>query len=209
MPKIKKLNCSIFIIWLFTISGIIGISSSSQDWFLENTPLNLTIYFLLILLNIKSYNYKLIVALSIPFFLGFISEGLGVNYGYIFGSYDYGENLGYKVWGVPVTICFNWVVLTVITNDLGKRFFQNTFFISIFGAFLMTLLDVIIEVSAPRFDYWEFEKGLVPIQNYMGWFGVAFLAHILYSLFKVKSNQKLSLHLLLAITVFFSIFLVL
>ena len=147
--------------------------------------------------------------MSIPFFLGFISEGLGVNYGYIFGSYDYGENLGYKVWGVPVTICFNWVVLTVITNDLGKRFFQNTFFISIFGAFLMTLLDVIIEVSAPRFDYWEFENGIVPIQNYVGWFCVAFLAHILYSLFRVKSNQKLSLHLLLAITVFFSIFLVL
>lgn len=209
MPKINKLNSSIFIIWLFTISGIIGIASSSQQWFLENTPLNLTIYFILILIHIKTFNRNHLIALLIPFSLGFISEGLGVNYGYIFGSYQYGKNLGYKVWGVPITICFNWVILTVITHDLGKRFFKNRFLVATLGALIMTLLDVVIEVSAPRFDYWEFQGGVVPLQNYFGWFCVAFLAHMLYSIWKVNSNRKISLHLLLAISIFFSAFLIL
>ena len=33
-----------------------------------------------------------------------ISEILGVNYGLIFGDYIYLDNLGYKVFGVPVII---------------------------------------------------------------------------------------------------------
>ena len=147
--------------------------------------------------------------MHIPFFLGFISEGLGVNYGYIFGTYSYGENLGFKVWNVPIIICLNWVVLTVITHDLSKRFLNHWFLISLFGAFAMTLLDVAIEISAPRFDFWEFENGIVPLQNYIGWFFVAFLAHVFYSFFEVDSNKKISLHLLLAITTFFGVFLVL
>ena len=207
MIKLNKLSISIFVIWLFTISGIIGILSSYQDWFLQNTPLNLYIYFFLIVINLKTHDTKFMYAFLIPFVLGFISEGLGVNKGYIFGSYSYGSNLGYKVWGVPLTICFNWVVLTVTTHDFAKYFFKNRFVISAFGALLMTLLDVIIEVSAPRFDYWEFEGGQVPIQNYIGWFTVAFIAHLFYSLFKVHTHSKFSFHLLAAMAIFFSVFL--
>lgn len=207
LPKLTKLNISIFIIWLFTICGIFGILSSQQEWFLQNTPLNLYIYFFLIVINLKTHDTNFMYAFLTPFLLGFVSEGLGVNKGYIFGTYAYGENLGYKVWGVPLTICFNWVVLTVTTHDLAKRFLKNNVLIAVVGAAMMTLLDVVIEVSAPRFDYWEFENGVVPLQNYIGWFVVAFIAHLGYSFFKVDSNKKLSLHLLVAITVFFGAFL--
>ena len=36
----------------------------------------------------------------------------------------------------------------------------------------MILLDFIIEI-APRFDFWVFKDGIVPITNYFGWFLVA------------------------------------
>jgi bisanhydrobacterioruberin hydratase len=206
-PK-YKLWLSIFLIWLFTISGIIGISSPNAEWFLSLTPLNLLLTFAIMFVNIEQINLKVFAALSIPFFLGFITEALGVNYGLVYGSYQYGDNLGFKVVGVPLLICINWSVLTAITADIAKHFFKNIWMSAFAGAALMTGLDVIIEVSAPRFDYWEFENGIVPLQNYLGWLGTAFLAHLAYQKFNIKTNQILSWHIYVSILVFFSAFLI-
>ena len=207
MFKLTRVNLSIFVLWLFVISGIIGILSSQKDWFLANTPINLYLYFIIIFINLKKINTQVFITLLIPFLLGFVSEGLGVNYGYIFGSYSYGENLGYKVWNVPITICFNWVVLTVITNDFISRFVKSKLIITVLASFLMVLIDLSIEVSAPRFDYWEFKDGLVPIQNYIGWFAIGLLAQLGFTYFKIETNKKISLHLLLVIILFFGTFL--
>ncbi|WP_296313311.1 carotenoid biosynthesis protein [Winogradskyella sp. UBA3174] len=202
-----KIRISIFIIWLFAISGIIGVSSSAQDWFLSMTPLNLLLSLAMVLWHIKNYNYKVILALAIPFFIGFIAEGLGVNFGLIFGTYVYGENLGFKVFGVPLMICINWTLLTATTADVSKYFSKNIVISALVGAALMTGLDVILEVSAPRFDFWEFENGIVPIKNYIGWFVTAFIAHLGYQSFKVETNRVISWHVLVSIIIFFSVFL--
>jgi putative membrane protein len=198
---------SIGIIWLFTISGIFGVLSSFEDWFLSLTPLSLLLSFLMILWHIKVYNLKTFLALSIPFLLGFVTEALGVNYGLIFGVYAYGDNLGFKVLGVPLMICINWTLLTVATADVAQYFAKNKIFASFIGAAIMTGLDVILEVSAPRFDFWEFENGIVPLQNYIGWLIIAFIAHLGYQSFKVKTNKRISWHVLISIIVFFAVFL--
>ena len=85
-----KIATSIFIIWLFNISGILGILSSNSDWFLKLTPINLSMYVILIIWNAKDLSKKFLLAFFIPFLIGFITEYLGVNYGLIFGSYSYG-----------------------------------------------------------------------------------------------------------------------
>ena len=202
-----KIRSSIFIIWLFAISGIIGVTSSAQDWFLSLTPLNLLLSLAMVLLHIKKYDYKVVIALAIPCVLGFLAEALGVNFGLIFGAYAYGENLGYKVLGVPLIICVNWTLLTEITADVSKYFSKNIVISALIGAALMTSLDVILEVSAPRFDFWEFENGVVPIQNYIGWFVTAFIAHLGYQSFKVETNKVISWHVLLSIIIFFTLLL--
>ena len=202
-----KIQFSIFIIWLFAISGIIGVSSSAQDWFLSLTPLNLLLSLAMVLLHIKKYDYKVIIGLAIPFILGFIAEGLGVNFGLIFGTYNYGENLGYKVFGVPLMICVNWTLLTAITADVAKYFSKNIIMSALIGSVFMTGLDLILEVSAPRFDFWEFENGEIPIQNYLGWLVTAFISHLGYQAFKVRTNKVISWHVLLSIIVFFTMFL--
>lgn len=207
MKQNQNFRISIFIIWLFAISGIIGVSSSAQDWFLSLTPLNLLLSLAMVLLHIKHYNLKVIVALLIPFFLGFIAEALGVNFGLIFGSYAYGDNLGYKVFGVPLMICVNWTLLVATTADVSKYFVKNSVISAVLGASLMTGLDVILEVSAPRFDFWEFENGIIPIQNYIGWFVTAFIAHLGYQYFKVETHKVISWHVFLSIIIFFAIFL--
>lgn len=203
-----KLRFSIFVIWIFTISGIFGVLSDFQDWFLALTPLSLLLSFLMIIWHTKTYNLKLILALSIPFLLGFITEVLGVNYGLIFGSYTYGENLGIKLFGVPLMICINWALLTMASADISKLLTKNIILSSIIGAALMTGLDLILEVSAPRFDFWEFENGHVPLQNYIGWFATAFVAHLGYQSFKIETNKTISIHVLVSIIVFFAAFLI-
>lgn len=202
-----KTHISIFIIWLFTISGVIGVSSSAEAWFLALTPLNLLLSLLIVLWNIKAFDYKVLIGLLIPFVIGFIVEGLGVNFGLIFGTYAYGENLGYKVFGVPLMICVNWTLLTAASADVSRFFSKNIIVSSLIGSALMTALDVIIEVSAPRFDFWEFENGVVPFQNYLGWFVTAFIAHLGYQYFKIKTKRLISWHVLISIFLFFMAFL--
>ena len=143
----NKISISIFIIWLFNISGILGILSTYSDWFLRLTPINLSMYVILILWNIDDFSKKVLVAFSIPFVIGFLTEFLGVNFGLIFGSYSYGDNLGLKIAGVPLIICLNWAVLTIITADLSLLIHKNTIVQSLLGGFIMMLLDIIIEVS--------------------------------------------------------------
>lgn len=202
-----KFVFSIFLIWLFNISGIFGILSDDSEWFLDMTPLNLLLYLVFIIVNVEKLDLKFFYAFLIPFFIGFITEFLGVNYGLIFGTYEYGENLGYKVGGVPIMICVNWAVLTFITADISRFIHKSIWIRSFIGGLLMMLLDLAIEVSAPRFDFWEFENEIVPIQNYVGWLVISFFAHLLFQRFEIKTNKQISIQIFIAISVFFLTFL--
>ena len=57
----NKIAIAIFIIWLFNISGILGILSSNSDWFLKLTPLNLLIYVVLIIWNLEHISKKFLI----------------------------------------------------------------------------------------------------------------------------------------------------
>ncbi|GIR11713.1 MAG: hypothetical protein CM15mP23_02880 [Cryomorphaceae bacterium] len=77
--------------------------------------------------------------------LGFITEVLGVNFDLIYGSYTYGENLGLKILGVPLVICLNWCLLTIVSADVAKLITPNKVTRILIGALLMTILDVIMK----------------------------------------------------------------
>ncbi|WP_378185877.1 carotenoid biosynthesis protein [Aquimarina sp. W85] len=203
-----KLRISIFLLWLFNISGIIGIAMGYETWFLPLTPLNLIISFVFILIH-HEMRGGLFLALLIPFILGMVSELAGVNFGLIFGNYSYGENLGAKLYGVPWIIGVNWATLTYCTAAIARQITQRLPLAALIGSLLMVLLDLVIEQVAPRFDFWEFNQGIVPLQNYVGWLVVAFLAHILFQKTIKSFSLTLSLHIYLTMLVFFLTFLVL
>ena len=203
-----KIIISILIIWLFNISGILGILSSNSEWFLKLTPINLSMYVILIIWCAEHIRNTFLLAFFIPFVIGFITEYLGVNYGLIFGSYSYGDNLGLKLAGVPLMICVNWAVLTIITADISSILNKNIFVQSLLGGFIMMLLDLMIEVSAPRFDFWAFENSVIPIKNYVAWFIIGSIAHYLYRQINTNTNKKVSIHIFVAITIFFFTFLI-
>ena len=202
-----KIKLYIGLIWLSTISGVCGIMSSASTKFLALTPLYLYFNFFVILLCLNDKRNKVFKAISIPIFLGFITEVLGVNFNLIYGSYSYGENLGLKIYGVPLVICINWSLLTIISADIAKLITQNKVLRILIGALLMVLLDCLIEISAPRFDFWMFEDEIAPLQNYYAWFIVSSIAHWWYQSFEIKTNSKISLHIITCLFLFFSVFL--
>ena len=95
---------SIIIIWLFHLSGLIGLLYIDKNLFASLTPLNLFISTTLLFVNqTNATRIKFFIVFTI-FFVGMIAEILGVQYGLIFGNYDYGNNLGLKLLGVPADL---------------------------------------------------------------------------------------------------------
>ncbi|MEM9867256.1 MAG: carotenoid biosynthesis protein, partial [Bacteroidota bacterium] len=103
----NKAYLAVGIIWLFHISGILGIALGFKEWFLTKTPMNLSICLLLFFWVFPIDTFKKIIAFFLFFGIGMFSEWLGVNYGLLFGRYAYGANFGPKLDGVPWLIgCF-------------------------------------------------------------------------------------------------------
>ena len=181
IPVNQTEKISVFIIWLFHLCGLIGISFGNKEWFISFTPINLFISFVLLFINQKELEIKNIFTILFIFLIGMIAETLGVNYGIIFGEYNYLDNLGYKVLGVPIMIGVQWIILTFITGSFSSYIFGHSKFKSIlFGAVLMVLLDVLIEPVAPQMGFWVFENLTAPIKNYIGWLIISLPAQLVF-----------------------------
>lgn len=196
---------SITIMWLFTCSALIGISLGFADWFIPKTPLNLLLGLALLFVNIPLISNKSKGLFLIAFILGMLVEIAGVASGQIFGAYEYGNNLGVKVWGVPIMIGIYWAVLVIVTSQMARSLFKNIFYVSITGALLMVGLDFLMEHMAASFDFWYFEGGIASLQNYIAWFIVAlFLQFIAYS-WMPKYKGFFATHLYLNQVTFFAV----
>tara|TARA_Y100000768_G_C23767246_1_gene581508 strand:- start:282 stop:725 length:444 start_codon:yes stop_codon:yes gene_type:complete len=136
-----------------------------------------------------------------------ISEILGVNYGFIFGNYEYGNALGYRVFGVPLLIGANWAILTISCSALSATLFDSIFVKIIMGVFFMVMLDAVIEPIAPLLDFWEFDDGKAPLKNYLGWILVSVPLNSFYHILKIKVNGTFTHHLYILNILFFSILL--
>ena len=186
------LRLSIFFLWLINISGFFGITSDQSEFFLSTTPYVLSLTLLLLLLNHNLSDNKSKIGLILIFFLGLIVEILGVNYGLFFGEYSYGDNFGPKIYEVPYLIGFNWVLLIIATGSLSDKLIKGKEIYKIFFASsLMVLIDLLIEKSAPKLDYWEFVISPVPFSNYLWWF--IFSLCFQYIFFKTVKTKEYNL----------------
>ena len=176
MNELKKYIPLIIICILHSV-GLFGFFIDHLK-FQSLSPLNLIISSLLVVL-MSSYKrtdfYISLIAVSI---IGFLIEVVGVKTGYIFGRYYYGQSLGFHLLSVPLLIGLNWGILLYSTIQLSN--FNNPILKSFFGAFLMVLLDFFIEQNAPVYDFWYWEDGFVPLQNYIAWFLISLVLNIVF-----------------------------
>ncbi len=203
--KANKKNISIFIIWLVHISGLLGMVFYDLDFFAGYTSLNLFLMSIILFANIKLNNKNQIFALLLIFLIGMLSEFIGVNYGLIFGEYIYGNNLGFKLFGVPFLIGLNWVILTVICANIASILIKNNSIIQIIilGTLLMLFMDFVMEPIAPKLDLWKFKNLVVPTSNYTGWLIISILTQTIYNIQFKEKEFKLSFNLYTAIFIFF------
>ena len=176
MNHLKK-YIPLIIICILHLVGLCGFFIDHTT-FQSLSPLNL-IFSSLLVIFMSTYKrtdfYISIIAVSI---IGFLIEVIGVNTGYVFGRYYYGQSFGYHLFSVPLLIGLNWGVLLYSTLQLSN--FNNPLIKSFFGAFLMVLLDFFIEQNAPLYDFWYWNDGFIPLQNYIAWFLISLVLNLIF-----------------------------
>ncbi len=174
--KISTEGIAIITLLILYLVGIVGITQNVHPEFILLTPLNLLLSFLIVIaFHPYKKDYKFSLFLIFSYLVGFGAELYGVQTGLLFGEYAYGRVLGPKIWGTPLIIGVNWMLLCYATGVTTNHIFPKTawFLKGIIAALLMVGLDILIEPVAIRYDFWSWAQGEPPLQNYLGWFLVS------------------------------------
>jgi len=178
----RRLRVAQGILLLFHVTGFLGLGfSGNPDFYLQFVPLNLllTVGLLLAFQPEKTPTFWWFCLVTIA--VGFLVEVVGIQTGLLFGSYKYGATLGPKWLDVPLLIGVNWLILTYSTGLLARYLPLPDFLRAVLAAMLMVGLDVCIEPIAVRYDFWQWQFDVIPLQNFKGWFAVAFILQVFFN----------------------------
>lgn len=207
--RADKQTVLIFIIILFHTVGLAGFAIDAlQPLFLRIVPFHLLLMLVVVCLSHQDIDPKFVLFIIIVPLLAFGAEWLGVHQHVIFGDYVYGQTLGHKWSNVPLIIAFNWFLLIYATGTAMQNLNVHSVFARIIiGAFIITMLDIVIEPVAVKYDYWHWlEPGdylTAPVSNYLSWFIVSAAMLGIFEMFKFKRQNAVGVVLLLVQFVFF------
>ena len=165
-------------------------------------------YFIFTLINaeaVMGLRNALILKL-IVIIVTFTGEFLGVNYGWIFGSYYYTNALGPKLLGVPFIVLFIWdvyiytsymLVLHILNFRITKKIkdYKKTlvsFLVAIITGIATVAMDLMIDPVAITSNWWVWRTpgeyfpsiaGGVPISNFLGWIFLTTLSIFIFKRF--------------------------
>lgn len=191
-------------IWVFYSVGIIGIGIPwSRNFFTCLIPLNFLVAFVVLIITDRSDLKRLLPFAVAVFVLGFIIEAFGVNTGIIFGDYSYGKSLGPKLFGTPVIIGWNWLMLVYCTTRIASGMTANRYFISFLATVLMVIYDMALESPAGILDMWNWDWSNVPMQNFLAWFIIAWIFNGALQIRRIKIENQVAGTLYTAQLLFF------
>jgi len=202
--KQKAVEAFFIVFYLVGITGMLV--PYTFPLFLKLIPLALLLSFIaLALFHEGEVTRKIIIGFLAIFLLSFLIEAIGVNTGLVFGYYSYGGSLGLKLFQTPIIIGVNWLFLIYTTASLVDNYKIPSLAKIILASTGMVLYDIVLEQVAPKLNMWHWKNDIVPIQNYVAWFVLAFAFHSLLKVFKIKTNNKLSMLILVCQFLFFLI----
>ena len=155
-----------------------------------------------ILINEKNLG-KSFLPVALIFIGGIAIEIIGTKTGVLFGTYEYGKPLGIKLWGVPIVIGINWVVIVRSAVGVSSMFIKHPLFKALIAALLCTGLDFIIEPVAVQYNFWNWHNDIIPVYNYVCWFIFSFFFSLLFTYQKSTSNP-ISKYVFLIWAIFFT-----
>jgi uncharacterized membrane protein len=158
----------------------------------------------------KGWKRSLII-FGLSFIVAFTAEALGVNFGLVFGHYYYTTLLGVSLFGVPFLAALAWEPIVYaafcISDILSTRdgspsplykHKTSPIWAAVIGALATTAWDLMIDPIAVSQGWWVWVDGGpyvpyvangVPIQNFVGWLGVAFVINLIYR--KIADGMEL------------------
>lgn len=193
------------VLFIMHTVGIVGLTSAYKDLFLSLTPFNLLISTGIVIWWQRIYPKAFIPVITFIYLLGFFVEVLGVNTGLIFGEYSYDRGLGYQLWGTPLMIGVNWLMLVLASAAAARRIPTNNYVQALIAALLMVLLDMLIEPISSKLEFWTWKGDLIPKQNYYAWFVVAYIMQFVYFHFRLDVPNKVGQNLFFILIYFFAV----
>lgn len=202
----SKYNICSLIIILFHAVGLYGfLNPELQSLFIKLVPFHLLLMFLLMAISGYDGSKNILLFSFVVYSLGFLVEVLGTRSGLLFGSYSYGDTLGVKLWQTPLLIGINWLILIYATGILLNGFISNKYLLALLGAVILVIVDFLIEPVAVMYDYWSWAGDVIPVRNYVGWFGVSFILFLFFANMSFKKRNPSAIILFLAQACFFMI----
>ncbi|MBU6339878.1 MAG: carotenoid biosynthesis protein [Bacteroidetes bacterium] len=177
MDAQARARASVIALWMVYGFGIAGMFSPWKSWFVSMTPASILLSYGILWWNHGAIQRGALQFGLFAFGVGFLSEVMGVNTGFPFGDYSYGALLGLKIWNTPLLIGVNWTLVCYCACTLADRLWSDkrTWGWLLCASLIPVILDVLIEPVAIRLDFWSWESGTPPMQNYAGWWGVSLL----------------------------------
>lgn len=202
----KENLVGLYLIIIYTV-GVVGLTLPLHQDFVLLTPLNLLVSILIMLWFHDTWNMRSIAVLLFSFVFGFLAEAYGTNYGVLFGNYNYGNVLGTKLWNTPLAAGMLWLIVTYGAGVLLNQLFPKWHFLmkTTIGALLLVLLDTFIEPVAIKLNFWQWQGGAIPLQNYIGWGIVGTIQLAIFHYFMPTQKNNIGILLFVVQYLFFII----
>lgn len=133
------------------------------------------------------------------FFVTWLVEFIGCNYGWWFGDYGYTDKLGYAIGNVPLLVVVSWEVIIYPSHLLAdwllprraSKHWQQAVSAALMTALFATVWDTMTDPLAVHRQWWTWDTGGdylrqigggIPFSNYWGWVGAVFIISLVYRL---------------------------
>ncbi|NCC64186.1 MAG: carotenoid biosynthesis protein [Spirochaetia bacterium] len=195
MPNLSKTEQLIIalLVPFYLIGALLHLFEATLPAMLKFTPYTILLTSTLgFFFEVKERNHSVLLWALLTFLVTLFLEIVGVATSLVFGAYQYGNTLGFAILGVPALIGINWTIIILgLSSVIGKRI-ERPVVGALLTASLTVIFDYVMEPVAIAFDYWSWEIGTIPLQNYIAWFVIAFVFSYLFLQRKLKSTNSVA-----------------
>jgi putative membrane protein len=206
LKRNHALMAGLFISIMYLV-GLVQIIVFGNESIMELTPMQLLLSFFILYAYTYEKRSRKLLAFLILFLLGLAIEIIGVNTGFPFGEYAYGNLLGYKIWGTPLIIGINWILIVVGASQMVFRLMPHNplWQHSLIVGLISVGMDVLIEPVAIHFGMWEWDEASIPMTNYLSWAIISALLSYLYGRLTEQISHTVVIIVILWVAVFFGL----
>lgn len=168
-----------------------GYRSALGEWFVFLTPVLWFVTAGMIWIDSKPGNrLGWPIALTL-ILLGYAVEVIGVQYTEIFGSYTYGNMLGWKFFGVPPVIGIEWLILTWGGYALARPFELNPLLRALAAALVGTGLFWLMQPVLQAYGILQWQQNPIPFKNYAARFGLLLIFALIFDKYPLVTKPRM------------------